>query len=435
MGKGQKLWKKAKEIIPWGTSLLSKTGEMFLPDRWPSYFEKAKGIKVWDLEGNKFLDFSIMGVGSCILGYNDSDVNREVKKIIEKGNMCTLNSPEEVELAELLLKMDKWAGMVRYARTGGEAMAIAVRIARAYTGKDKIAFCGYHGWHDWYLSANLSDNKNLNEHLLPGLKVKGVPKVLKGTSFPFTYTKIEELENIVRHNEIGVIVMEPMRNYWPENDFLKKVRDIATKIKAVLIFDEITSGFRMRVGGIYKLFNIEPDIVVYAKGISNGYPMGAIVGKKKIMKAAEKSFISSTYWTERIGPAAVIATVKKMKVKNVAHHLIKIGKEIKEGWYEISKAKGVKIKITGIDPLATFKFNYGKDSQAMMTLFTQEMLKRGYLAGKSVYVSFSHKEKDVKNYLKDVEEVFGKIKYAIEKKKVYNLLEVPVAKSGFKRLT
>ena len=433
--KGQKLWKKVKEIIPWGTCLLSKTSEMFLPEKWPSYFEKAKGIKVWDLDGNEFFDFSIMGVGSCILGYNDKDVNKAVKEVIDKGNMCTLNSPEEVELARILLKMHKWAGMVRYARTGGEAMAIAVRIARAYTGKDKIAFCGYHGWHDWYLSANLSDDKNLDGHLLPGLKPTGVPMVLKGTVFPFTYNKIEELENIVRHNEIGAIVMEPMRNYWPENNFLKKVRDIATKIKAVLIFDEITSGFRMRVGGVHTLFNVEPDIVVYAKGISNGYPMGVIVGKKKIMKTAEKSFISSTYWTERIGPAAAIATIKKMKEKNVPQHLIKIGKKIKEEWYEISKAKGLKIKITGIDPLATFKFDYGKGSQAVMTLFTQEMLKRGYLAGKSVYVSYSHKEKDVKNYLKDVDEVFGKIKYAIEKEKIYNLLEVPVAKSGFKRLT
>ena len=185
MNKGQKLWEKAKEIIPWGTSLLSKTSEMFLPEKWPSYFEKAKGIKVWDLDGNEFFDFSIMGVGSCILGYNDSDVNRAVKKVIDKGNMCTLNSPEEVELAELLFKMHKWAGMVRYARTGGEAMAIAIRIARAYTGKDKIAFCGYHGWHDWYLSANLSDDKNLDGHLLPGLKPTGVPRVLKGTVFPF----------------------------------------------------------------------------------------------------------------------------------------------------------------------------------------------------------------------------------------------------------
>lgn len=435
MGKGQKLWEKAKEIIPWGTGLLSKTGEMFLPEKWPSYFEKAKGIKVWDLDGNEYLDFSFMGIGSCILGYNDPDVNKAVKKVIDKGNMCTLNSPEEVELAELLLKMHPWAGMVRYARTGGEAMAVAVRIARAYTGRDKIAFCGYHGWHDWYLSANLSDDKNLDGHLLPGLKPEGVPRVLKGTSIPFTYNKIDELENIVRHNDIGVIVMEPMRNYWPENDFLKKVRDIATKTKSVLIFDEITSGFRMRAGGIYKLFKVEPDMVVYAKGISNGYPMAAIIGKKKIMKVVDKCFISSTYWTERIGPAAAIATIKKIKEKKVPKHLIKMGKEIKRGWKEIAENTGIKIKITGIDPLATFKFDYGKDSQAIVTLFTQEMLKRGYLSGKSVYLSYSHKEKDIKKYLKEVEDVFRKIKYAIENKRIYNLLEGPVAQEGFRRLT
>ena len=158
--KGIKLWNKAKKIIPGGTQLLSKRSEQFLPEQWPSYFKKAKGVEIWDLDGNKFIDMSLMGVGACILGYADDDVNDSVKKIIDKGTMTTLNCPEEVELAELLLHLHPWADMVRYAKTGGEAMAIAVRIARAYTRKDTIAFCGYHGWHDWYLSANLADDKN-----------------------------------------------------------------------------------------------------------------------------------------------------------------------------------------------------------------------------------------------------------------------------------
>jgi len=432
--KGQKLWQKAKKIIPGGTQLLSKTSEQFLPEYWPSYYKKAKGISVWDLDGNKFLDFSIMGVGSCILGYADPDVNKDVKKVINNGNMCTLNSPEEVELAELLLKIHPWAGKVRYARTGGEAMAIAVRIGRASSGKDKVAFCGYHGWHDWYLSANLAGDKNLDGHLLPGLKPLGVPRGLYGTAFPFTYNHIEELEVIIKNNEIGVIVMEPIRSYYPENGFLEKVRTLANKNNSVLIFDEITSGFRMNIGGIHKILRVEPDIVVYAKAMSNGYPMAAVVGRENIMDKAEESFISSTYWTEKIGPNAALATIKKMKRENVPSHLIKIGEQITNGWKEIANECGLKIKISGIPPLTKFSFCY-ENSQELITLFTQEMLERGFLAKDSVYVSYSHKETDVEIYMSAVKEVFKKIKKGIDTNKISKMLKGPIAHTGFKRLT
>jgi len=180
MGKSQELYRKAKKIIPGGTQLLSKRPEMFLPELWPAYYDKAKGCEVWDLDGKKYIDMSTMGVGSCILGYADDDVNKAVKSAVDRGNMCTLNAPEEVELAELLLKLHPWAEMVRYARTGGESMMIAVRIARAKSGKDTVLFCGYHGWHDWYLSSNLADEKSLDGHLLPGLNPLGVPRALKG---------------------------------------------------------------------------------------------------------------------------------------------------------------------------------------------------------------------------------------------------------------
>ncbi|MCX8082659.1 MAG: aminotransferase class III-fold pyridoxal phosphate-dependent enzyme [bacterium] len=433
--KGQKLWEKAKKLIPMGTQLLSKNADLFLPEQWPSYFKKAKGIEVWDLDGNKLFDFTIMGVGSCILGYSDPDVNRAVKKVIDSGNMSTLNSPEEVELAEILLKMEPWAGKVRYVRTGGEAMAVAVRIARAFSGKDKVAFCGYHGWHDWYLSANLSEDKALDGHLLPGLKPLGVPRALLGTAFPFTYNKIEELERIMEsNNDIGVIVMEPIRNYYPEDGFIQKVREIADRYKAVLIFDEITSGFRMRLGGAYKIFNVIPDIVVYGKAISNGYPMAVIVGRSEVMEKAEESFISSTYWTERIGPAATIATIKKMKEKDVPSHLIKIGKKIMDGWRVVSEETGVKINVSGIPPLPKFSFEY-ENSRELMTLFTQEMLERGFLARESVYVSYSHKEKEVDRYLCAVKEVFNVIKKGMEKGRIRKMLKGPVAEQGFRRLT
>jgi glutamate-1-semialdehyde aminotransferase len=433
---GIELWNKAKRIIPGGSQLLSKQSEQFLPEQWPSYFKKAKGIEVWDLDDNCYIDMSLMGVGACILGYADDDVNKAVKKAIDAGTMTTLNCPEEVELAELLLHLHPWADMVRYAKTGGEAMAIAVRIARAYTGKDNVAFCGYHGWHDWYLSANLADDKNLDGHLLPGLEPLGVPRGLKGTAIPFNYNRIEELEEIVENNDIGVIVIEPIRHHEPEKDFLKNIRKIADEIGAVLIFDEISSGWRMNVGGAHDLYKVYPDIAVYGKAMSNGFPMAAIIGKGKVMDIAQNSFISSTYWTDRIGPVAAAATINKMLENKVSSHLCKIGNLISEGWRKRAKEHDLKIDImNAVPPLTSFVFDYGENSQALHTLFTQEMLERGFLASKSVYAAYSHKEEHVEKYLENVEFVFDIIKKAIEKNNVYDLLKGPVAHEGFKRLT
>ncbi len=434
--KGIALWNRAKKIIPGGGQLLSKRSEMFLPDQWPSYYKKAKGVEIWDLDGNKYLDFSLMGVGSCTLGYADEDVNKAVKKSVDNGSMSTFNSSEEVELAELLCGLHPWAKMVRYARTGGEAMAVAVRIARAYSGKDKVALCGYHGWSDWYLAANLAGKKSLDGHLLPGLNPAGVPRVLRGTTLTFSYNKIEELEKLIsNHKDIGVIVVEPLRHQEPQNNFLKKVKQIAKKINAVLIFDEISIGWRLNVGGVHLLYGVNPDIAVFAKAISNGYPMAAIIGRKDVMQAAQTTFISSTYWTERIGPTAALATIKKMRLKNIPAHLKKIGAMIGNGWKKLAAKHALKINILGPEALITFSFDYGRDSQAIRTLFTQEMLKRGFLASSSVYVSYAHKEVHVKKYLSAIDEVFGLISRAIKDHQVNSLLRGPIAHQGFSRLT
>lgn len=435
--KGIELWNRAKEIIPGGSQLLSKRSEQFLPEQWPSYYVKAKGVEVWDLDGNQFIDMSLMGVGACVLGYADDDVNAAVKKAVDSGSMTTLNCPEEVELAELLLNLHSWAGMVRYARTGGEVMAVAVRIARAYSGKDKIAFCGYHGWHDWYLSSNLADNKSLDGHLLPGLEPLGVPRGLKGTAIPFRYNRIEDLENIVENNDIGTIVMEPVRQHKPENDFLGRVKKIAEGINAVLVFDEISSGWRVTNGGAHELYGVYPDIVVYGKAIGNGFPMAAVVGKKEVMDTAQNTFISSTCWTDRVGPVAALATIKKLREKNVPRHLCRIGSLISEGWRSLAKEHGLKVEVMsgGLLPVPSFEFNYGDSNQALQTLFTQEMLNRGYLASKHVYVSYPHNETHIEQYLENVDAVFGIIKGAVEKDNVNVLLRGPVAHKGFRRLT
>jgi len=435
-GKGTALWEKAKKLIPGGNQLLSKRSEMFLPGLWPAYYEKAKGIEVTDLDGRTFLDFSIMGVGACILGYADKDVNKAVKRAVNLGSMSTLNSPEEVELAELLCKLHPWAEKVRYARTGGEAMAIAVRIARAHSGKAKLAFCGYHGWSDWYLATNLSDSKGLNEHLLAGLDPAGVPPELQGTVLPFAYNKTNELEALTeKYKDIGVIVVETVRHHEPEQDFLKNVRAIADKIGAVLIFDEITVGWRIALGGAHLHYGVYPDIAVLGKSIANGYAMAAIIGKKEMMDSAQKTFISSTFWTERIGPVAALATIRKMKRIKLPAYLSRIGRSIGDGWKKLAHKHGLNIAVHGPEALVGFAFQYGEESQAVRTLFTQEMLRRGFLASGSVYVSHAHTEKLVKRYLSAVDDVFGLLAKAIVKKKVTAMLQGGVAHSGFQRLT
>lgn len=435
-GKGTALWEKAKKLIPGGNQLLSKRSEMFLPGFWPAYYEKAKGIEVTDLDGKKYLDFSIMGVGACILGYADKDVNKAVRRAIDRGSMSTLNSPEEVELAELLCKLHPWAEKVRYARTGGEAMAIAVRIARAHSGKSKVAFCGYHGWNDWYLATNLSDAKGLNEHLLAGLDPAGVPTVLQGSVLPFSYNHVSELEALMaKHQDIGVIIVETVRHNEPENKFLEKVRSIATSSGAVLIFDEITIGWRVALGGAHLHYGVHPDIAVLGKSIANGYAMAAIIGKKEVMDSAQKTFISSTFWTERIGPTAALATIRKMQQVKLPQHLKVIGTLIGEGWKKLAQKHGLTIAVHGPEALVGFAFEYGEESQVIRTLFTQEMLRRGFLASGSVYVSYAHTERLVQQYLRAVDEVFGLIAKAVKEKTVITLLQGEVAHSGFQRLT
>ena len=434
--KGQALWNKAKKLIPGGGQLLSKRVELFLPGEWPAYYSWAKGIEVEDLDGNRYLDFSIMGVGTCILGYADKDVGRAVKKAIDKGSMTTLNCPEEVELAELLISLHPWAGKVRFAHTDGEAMSIAVRIGRAHTGKDKVAFCGYHGWSDWYLATNLRDAKGLNEHLLPGLDPAGVPQNLAGTILPFSYNRIDELERLVeQHTDIGVIVVEPLRHQEPKDGFLERVRAVADRIGAVLIFDEITIGWRLTMGGVHLKYKVNPDIAVFAKAMSNGYPMSAILGRGNVMESAQKTFISSTYWTERIGPTAALATIKKLGQVKFPAHANRIGMLIMGGLAERAKKHGLSLTVLGPPAIVVFSFEYGKESQAIRTLFTQEMLDRGFLASSTVFVTYAHTEQAVKKYLIAVDAVFALLAKAIKEKKVLSLLRGGVAHIGFKRLT
>ena len=306
MSNGQKLWKRAKQIIPGGNMLLSKRSEMFLPEQWPSYFSRTKGCSVWDLDGTEYRDMSLMGVGTNTLGYSHPEVDAVVIATVQAGNMSTLNCPEEVALAEKLIELHPWADMVRLARSGGEANAIAVRIARAASGRDEIAICGYHGWHDWYLATNLGNERGLDGHLLPGLDPAGVPRALLGTVHPFEYNNLEQLRALLDEHPIGVIKMEVSRNAGPAPGFLEEIRAIATARNIVLVFDECTSGFRETYGGLHKKYGVEPDMAIFGKALGNGYAITAVIGRRSVMDAAQTSFISSTFWTERIGPSAAL---------------------------------------------------------------------------------------------------------------------------------
>ena len=433
MGKGQILWERAKKIIPGGNMLLSKRAEMFLPNQWPAYFSKAKGCRVWDLDGREYIDMSIMGIGTNTLGYGHPEVDEAVHNVIDTGNMSTLNCPEEVYLAERLIELHPWADMARLTRSGGEANAVAIRIARAASGRDKVAFCGYHGWHDWYLAANLGDDKTLAGHLLPGLAPKGVPARLKDTIYPFNYNKFNELETITSQHDIGVIIMEVSRNKGPENSFLEKIRHLAMAKGIVLIFDECTSGFRQTFGGLHKKYGVEPDMAMFGKSMGNGYAINAVIGRREVMEAAQSSFISSTFWTERIGPTAALKTLEVMEKLKSWEKITTTGHQIRKGWLQLAEKYGLDVELWGLPALSGFTIK-SPHALAYKTLITQEMLDKGYLAANTVYVCTEHTPDIVDGYFSALDPIFGLISSCEEGRDVTTLLKGPVCHAGFKRL-
>ena len=436
MGTGQKLYRRAKKIIPGGTMLLSKRPENFLPELWPSYFSKAKGCSVWDLDANKYIDMSIMGIGTNILGYANDKIDSQVIDAIKNSVASTLNCPEEVELAERLIDINPWSDMVRLARTGGEINAVSIRIARAATGRDKVALCGYHGWHDWYLSTNLNSKEALSDLLLPGLEPKGVPKALEGTTIPFAYNDIQSLKKIFDENkgQIAAIKMEVSRNDPPKDNFLKNVRDLATKNDCVLIFDECTSGFRETFGGLHQKYDVEPDLALYSKALGNGYAISALVGRASIMESAQSTFISSTFWTERVGPTAALATLREMENIQSWKIITEMGYYIRERWQELADSTNLDIKIWGLPALSGFSFN-SKNDNLYKTLITQEMIDKNILAANSIYVSTAHTKKIIDHYLDQLSLVFEKIALIeSDKININDCLNSKEAFTGFKRL-
>ncbi len=431
--KSPKLLDKAKKIIPGGSMLFSKKAELHLPQYWPAYYSKAKNCYVWDLNNTKYTDMMFYS-GTNVLGYSNIEIDSKVKRGIKNSNMSTLNSPEEVLLAEKLINIHPWFDNVRFCRSGGEANSIAIRIARAASGKDNVAICGYHGWHDWYLSANINKSDNLSSHLIPGLGSKGVPRTLKNTVFPFKYGDFNEISKIINEKNIGVLKMELSRSTEPDINFLKKIRKICTKKGIVLIYDECTSGFRQTYGALHSKYSKEiyPDMSIFGKALGNGYAINAIIGKESVMKEANNSFISSTFWTEKIGSVAALATLDYMKKNKTWKFIHKNGEYIKKNWKQISKKQNIEINVTGISSLPNF--NFKNNNLIYKTFFTQEMLKFGYLASNVIYLSYKHEKKIIDKYLEHFSIVFNKIqKYDLDFIK-NQMIKGEICQSEFRRL-
>lgn len=432
--KGYKLYKKAKKIIPNGNMLLSKRPDNFLPDIWPNYFQSTTGCHVTDIDGNSFIDVSLMGVGTNILGYSHKKVDESVLRAVKNGVSSTLNCPEEVYLSEKLLDMNSWADMVRLARTGGELNAVAIRLARAATGKDKVLISGYHGWHDWYLSTNIIDKSNLNQHLLEGLNPKGVPSALSGTTIPFEHNNLDQFKKLIEENDdIAAVKMEVQRNFEPSMQFLTEVRRICTERNIVLIFDECTSGFRETFGGIFNKFKVFPDIALFSKALGNGYAICACVGKESVMSEAKNTFISSTFWTERIGPTAAISTLDIMEEEKSWEFISNQGKKVKEFWKVVFSKNAIDVEINGLDPLPRFQLKIPHHNK-IKTLITYLMMKKGFLATDSMYICIKHDDETLQKYYNAFEQVLYEIKDVISDEDKFDTYDIKEAYKGFQRL-
>lgn len=434
--KSLEMFKKAERLIPGGTQLLSRRPSRFAYGVSPIFAERAKGAYFWDIDGNKYLD-TTMAINTAILGYCDPDVNKAAVEQIKKSTVFSILHSVEVELAEEIVKIVPCAEMVRFGKGGGEADAVAIRIARGFTGRDKVVFCGYHGWHDWYIAANLESPDILNKYLLPDVPTKGVPKCLSGTAIPFEYNNLFSLKEVLEKNKGGVacIIMEPSKASLPKKGFLEGVKELARKYGALLIFDEMNTGFRLALGGAQEFYKVTPDMAVFGKDIANGYPLATVVGQRDIMEASKDMFISSTFWDDNSTMAAGLACIRKIKKEKVIEHIWKMGERYARGWREIVRKLGIKAGLKGLPCMTSIVFNYKDESfvNQLNTLYCQELAKRGIFAGGYFPVSFAHKEKEIDKILEAAEGALSVVKKAIDQESVRGYLEAEESKPLFDR--
>ena len=430
------IYERARALIPGTTQLISRRPTRAALGVSPIYAERAKGCRIWDVDGNEYIDWT-SAVGPVILGYADDVVDDAVRAQIARGAIYSIVQESAVELAEELVRIVPSAEMVRYCKGGGEACTIAVRIARGVTGRDKVLFCGYHGWHDWYQAANLGAER-LAEHLFNGIEPIGVPRSLEGTAMPFTYGDLEELEGLLQQHagELACIIMEPMRSGEPPEGYLAGVRDLATRYGVVLIFDEVSSGWRVARGSAQEYVGVTPDMTVFAKAISNGYPMGAVVGKREFMEPASRMFISSAYWDDNIGIAASLACLRELERRDAVAHFNRIGALFKEQVNAAAVAAGLAAQCVGVAAHPSIRIEVDDPAEAakVNALFIQENARRGVILATGFMFNCSHGESEVERTAAVVEESFGKIAEGLDRGTIDDLLEVPPQEESFRRL-
>jgi len=425
LSKSEEYWAKAKDLIPAGTQCLSKGPTQFVDGVAPKYLKKGKDCHVWDVDGNEYIDYG-MGLRPIILGYCYPAVDEAIEKQLKDGITFTLMHPLEVEVAELLTKIIPCAEAVRYGKNGSDATTAAIRAARAYTGRDKVAICGYHGWHDWYI---ITTERN-----------RGVPKVMKQLSFVFQYNDIESLKELfdTYSDEFAAVIMEPVGVTLPQGDFLKDVKKVTHENGAVLIFDEIITGFRFALGGAQEYFRVTPDLATFGKAMANGMPISALVGKKEIMNVFNETFFSFTFGGECLSLAAALATINELKTKKVLDFIWTQGKKLQDGYNKLANELELKeyTQCVGYPPSTLAKF-HGKtpeESLLMKSLVQQELLKRGILWAAYHAISYSHKDNEINTTLEAFGDALRILKKAIRENKLKKLLEGKPVKPVFREI-
>jgi len=431
------LYDRAKELIAGRTHLFGRRAEMHAYGISPIYSDRQQGGYLWDVDGHKYIDFN-MGAGAVLLGHAYPTVVRAVQDQAAQGTGLTINHPLELETAELLAELVPCAEMVRFCKGGGEANAVAVRIARAATGRDKVAFCGYHGWHDWYLAANLASESTLSKHLLPGITPRGVPQELEGTALPFEFNDLDSLRQLLDANsgEVACVILEAARSYLPEPGFLEGVRILTRQQGVVLIFDEVVTGFRITRGGAQEYYNVTPDMATFAKCISNGFALGAVAGTRDVMEVAVDSFISSVYWAEATGLAAGKATLKEYLNQPVCVAIQEFGKAFIAGCRRIIAESGVPATMIGLPffPSLTFRDLAPELLDPLVTLYMQETAKRGLFGGPGHFFCLQHTQSDLAAAVDIIGAALAVIRKALDEGDIPKYLECPVRQSGFRRL-
>ena len=437
VARSMEMYERLLELIPGGTQLISRRPTRYALGVSPGVATRGKGSRIWDVDGHEYIDW-VSAIGSVIFGYADPVVDEAVKAQIDKGTNFSITHELELELAELLVERIPCAEMVRYARGGGDACAVAARSARGTTGRDRILFCGYNGWHDWYQAANHSSDANLDEHLFPGIEPIGVPSELAGTAIPFPYGDLDGLaERLERHRgEVAAVMMEPMRSDLPAEGYLEGVASLCRDHGAVLIFGEVSTGVRPSEAGVPPVLGVEPDMAVFAKSISNGYAMGAVVGRRDVMAPAEQMFVSSTYWGEAVGLAAAVTTLTELRKRNTAETLATNGAALKERLNAVAEEVGVAIRCTGIDyhPHLEFPVEDPTLNNKIGTLYVQEMAKRGNHGYTSFYLNESQGETEIGMVADAAKEVFTLIGETIEDGRIDERLEAQERQEFFRRL-